>query len=217
MRTTADIASVPSHAEEVASDREAFVPGSGPHTIAQRLSASPHLTAQRARIRQAFGPGVVQLKPPADPNVFTFEDENGLVWSRDADDRWYRPGDSPSEKVYWPASVALPSEPTSVNGNGDGYRQIWTVGAIQYIFSSGHGYRPNHHPPNQDPSLDITALGSMNDIELAILAHIVGPGGIPAVGVSGTRPITFAGEPVEYRFKRFSPDKMGIGTYYRPD
>lgn len=193
--------------------------------ISQRwVTASPRLLAQRLQIARAFGPQVAQLKPPDDPNIFTYEDLDGLVWSRDSDDRWYRPGATQGEKIYWgeepqeaPQAVVLPTGPGPTSGSGDGYRQTWTVGTIDYLFSSGHGYRANHHKSGEPPSKDITALGSMNEIELAILRHITGPGGIPAVGESGTRPITVSGEAVEYRFKRFSDTKMGIGTYYRPD
>ncbi|WP_431262503.1 hypothetical protein ACQ859_20480 [Roseateles chitinivorans] len=183
---------------------------------------SPRLTAQRRQIAAAFGTAagpaaVAQLKPPSDPHVFTYEDSDGLVWSRDSDNRWYRPGSSPEEKVYWVEPTVLPAEADSSSGSGDGFRQTWTVGSISFIFSSGHGYRVNHHKPNVAPSKDITQLGSMNEIELAILRHIHGAGGIPAVGENGTRAITVAGEAVEYRFSRFDEGKMGIGTYYRPD
>ncbi|UXH76783.1 hypothetical protein [Roseateles amylovorans] len=183
---------------------------------------SPRLSAQRRQIAAAFGPesrsaAVAQLKPPSDPHVFTYEDAEGLVWSRDSDDRWYRPGDKQGEKIYWVEPTVIPTAPREVSGAGDGYRQIWEVGTISFIFSSGHGYRPNHHKANQPPSKDITQLGTMNEVELAILRHIHGAGGIPDEGASGTREITVSGEKVEYRFARFTADKMGIGTYYRPD
>lgn len=115
--------------------------------------------------------------------------------------------------------VVLPGGPSSTSGTigTDGYRRTWTVGTMQYFFSSGHGYRVNHHKPSETPSKDITQLGTMDEVELAILRHITGVGGIPAVGESGERAITVGGQAVEYRFKRFAPTKMGIGTYYRPD
>lgn len=194
--------------------------------LSQRwITASPRVVAQRLQIARAFGPGVAQLKPPDDLSIVTYEDSDGLLWSRDSDDRWYRPGATPGEKIYWgeeaeeeaPQAVVLPTEPGAKSGSGDGYRQTWTAGTLNYLFSSGHGYRANHHKPGEEPSKDITALGSVNEIELAILRDITGPGGIPGVGESGTRLITVSGEAVEYRFKRFSGTQMGIGTYYRPD
>lgn len=211
---------------QVPSDDRRAARSPGTPGLSQRwITASPRLAAQRLQIARAFGPQVAQLKPPDDPNIFTYEDLDGLVWSRDSDDRWCRPGATQGEKIYWgeeaeeeaPQAVVLPTEPGPKSGSGDGYRQTWTVGTIDYLFSSGHGYRVNHHKSGEPPSKDITALGTMNEIELAILRDITGPGGIPAVGESGTRPITVSGQVVEYRFKRFSDTKMGIGTYYRPD
>lgn len=208
-------------------DRRAASPAGNTRISPHWVTASPRMAAQRLQIARAFGPRVAQLKPPDDPNIFTYEDLDGLVWSRDSDDRWCRPGATPGEKIYWgeeaeaeeeaPQAVVLPTEPGAKSGSDDGYRQTWTVGTIDYLFSSGHGYRANHHKAGEPPSKDITALGSMNEIELAILRHITGPGGIPALGESGTRPITVSGEAVEYRFRRFSDTKVGIGTYYRPD
>jgi len=117
----------------------------------------------------------------------------------------------------WREEQARPPEaPSSTDGRGDGYRQTWTKRGIQFVFSSGHGYRVNHHPSGMAPSEDITELGSMDYIEKAILRDLLAEGGLPAIGVSGTRPIEVSGKPVEYRFKRFAVDKVGIGTYYRP-
>src|SRR5206468_1915168 len=97
---------------------------------------------------------------------------DGLVWSRDSDNRWYRPGETQRAKIYWseaPQAVVLPDAPLSQSGRDDGFRQTWKVGTIEYLFSSGHGYRANHHKPSEPPSKNIMELGSMNEIERAIL------------------------------------------------
>ncbi len=201
--------------------------GAPSDSLSASVAQSPFIVAQRLSFASAFGMpvAVVQRKPPDDKNVFTYEDSEGLVWSRDEHDQWYRPGDKPGEKIYWAEdngkakaeAVSLPNAPASASGSGDGFRQNWVMGGITYVFSSGHGYRPNHHKSGQPPSKNITELGTMNEIELAILADFNGSGGMPEVGKSGTRPIVVSGEAVEYRFSRFAADRIGIGTYYRPD
>jgi hypothetical protein len=224
MRTT-DTRSAQARTDEARGGRS---PGLAQRAVAHPLADSPRMQAQRLQIAQAFGLQVVQRQPPDDPHVFTYEDSEGLVWSRDADDRWYRPGDKPGDKIYWGEEaeaedeapvVDIPAEPSSTKGvpETDGFHRFWAIGDLTYDFSSGHGYRVNHHKKNQPPSKNIRELGSMTEVERAILAHILGPGGIPEVGKGGTRAITVGGQPVEYRCNRFSVDKMGIGTYYRPD
>ena len=116
-------------------------------------------------------------------------------------------------------AARFPAGPSSTKGKStdDDYRQTWDVNGVEVVFSSGHGYRENHHKANKPPSLNIKELGSMNEIELAILRHLFGAGGIPGVGETGERRITVGGQAVEYRFGVISETKIGIGTYYRPD
>ena len=55
---------------------------------------------------------VIRRAPPKDPHIFTYTDADGLVWSRDADDRWYRPGPA-GEKIFYvePAKAQAPAKP----------------------------------------------------------------------------------------------------------
>lgn len=121
-----------------------------------------------------------------------------------------------AEKNVPPKTTPISGAPVKVGGHGDGYSQTWHHDGMDIVFSSGHGYRENHHKQGEPPSLNIKELGSMNEIELAILTHLFGVGGIPKLGESGEREIS-VGAPVTYRFKRFAENKIGVGTYFRPD
>jgi hypothetical protein len=114
------------------------------------------------------------------------------------------------------AAVAplLPAGPSSVSGalGSDGYRQTWQHGGIDYLFSSGHGYRQQHRPGGPD----ITVLDTMNNIETAILADLVTFAPAAALQDSGERPVTVGGQAVHYRYRKFAAAKVGIGTYFLP-
>ncbi|MCK9200426.1 MAG: DUF4157 domain-containing protein [Gallionella sp.] len=50
---------------------------------------------------KSSGMRVIQRQPPHDPNIFTYTDSNGLVWSRDENEQWYRPGDKQGDRIYF--------------------------------------------------------------------------------------------------------------------
>jgi hypothetical protein len=92
------------------------------------------------------------------------------------------------------------------------YRQTWVVGEVSYIVSSGHGYRAEHKPGGPD----VTAVGTMNEIERAILADISSIVASLDVGKTGERPVSVNGQTVHYRYKKFAAKSVGIGTYFLP-
>ncbi|HEY9642004.1 MAG TPA: DUF4157 domain-containing protein, partial [Coleofasciculaceae cyanobacterium] len=62
---------------------------------------------------QQMSAQVVQFKPPADLNIFTYTDRNGIVWFRDSNtNRWYRPGPAQRDKIFWTAEDAAVDEDT---------------------------------------------------------------------------------------------------------
>lgn len=98
----------------------------------------------------------------------------------------------------------------------DDYRQTWTYDGISYAFSSGHGWRPNHHPSGEAPGPDIQQVAEMDVIELAILQDFVSGAGVPKEGAQGERSIKVNGSDVSYRYKRFNASTVGVGTYFMP-
>lgn len=112
-----------------------------------------------------------------------------------------------------------PAAPQMVQqgGAGDHERQTWThpiTGNHRFVISSGHGYRPQHRVGGPD----ITQLAPRDEIETAILHHLapdVQNGNI-AVDTGGERQVLVAGQTVHYRYRRYSPDRTGVGTYFLP-
>ena len=131
-----------------------------------------------------------------------------------------QPGPGIAEKGPAPVQ-AIPDKPEKTTGTPppwtsdkarESYRQTWLVGEVRYIVSSGHGYRPEHKKGGPD----VTKVGTMNEIERAILADISSiVAGLPK-GNSDERSVTVSNQKVNYRFKKIDDKRVGIGTYFIP-
>lgn len=90
------------HVELAAGGHPSPTPGEFAHpSIATRLRRVIAGAIQRT------GVDVIQRMPPSDPHVFQFEDFYGRMWSRDQDNRWYRPGKG-NEKIYYDDQPSAP-------------------------------------------------------------------------------------------------------------